>query len=296
MRRWGVLRFAVLALAAPLAAPAPPSEPPARAAAYVLAESRKSVSPAGEVAAAVRGPVTVLAGSARWDLESGSFPRTTANAVVMGDREGWLVDRKAGVAARANLQDVNALFLSPDGGEPGPFQSSVREVSVPPGTVSAGPSFEGRPTVRLRVTASWTLVTATPTRVGRVLARLNAVVDVLEEAPEGARSPLDDLERLFDVPRAVREALAPELARVPGLPVGVVVETDAELAVDYPGMAPPQQPDGRAPLTTRTEGRRTVSGLLSRAAAAGDAAAFVLPEGTRVVGIERLVESRETLR
>ena len=75
----------------------------------------------------------------------------------------------------------------------------------------------------------------------------------------------------------------------------VVVETDAELGVDYPGAAAPPS-DGRAPLRTRTETTRTVSELAVRPATEKDAARFALSEETRVVGIERLVEPRESLR
>jgi hypothetical protein len=262
---------------------------------YVLAESTKSITPAGERASAVRGTVTVLDGTARWDLETGTFPRTRSSSVVLGDRGGWLVDRKASVAARASTEDFRALFIPPAEGDAGPFQSVVKEVTVSAAELSKGPDFEGRVTVRLRTTASWSLVTSMPGCVSRVRCRLTAVLDTLEELTDAVRSPLDELDRLLDVPAAVREALAPELARARGFAVGVTVETEAELAVDYPGTTAPS-PDGGKPLKTRTESTRAVTSLVARPAADGDAAAFALPEETRVVGIERLVESRETLR
>jgi hypothetical protein len=291
------VRFsASLALVAALAAGSPAAPPaPRRVARYDLAESRKSVSPAGERASAVAGHVVVLGGTARWDLVGGTFPRTKANAVVLGERGGWLVDRKGRTAARAGLDELGALFVPAGAGDPGPFQSRVSEVEVPPAEVSKGPPFEGKPSSRLRVTASWDLVTTMPGRVGRARCRLTAVVDAVEEAAVDARSPLDDLGRLLDVPEKVREALAPELARVRGFPVGVVVETEAALAVDTPGMAS-AAPDGRSPLRTRTEATRTVSSLVSGNASEADAALFSLTEETRVVGIERLVEPLETLR
>jgi hypothetical protein len=237
----------------------------------------------------------VLGGNARWDLETGTFPRTRASTLVMGERDGWLLDRKASIAARASLDDVRGLFVPPGEGDPGPFQSSVSALVVPSAESTKGPTFEGRATVRLRITASWSLVTSMPGRVDRARCRLTAVVDAVDDAPGEARSPLDDLGRLIDVPAPVREALAPELARVRGFPVGVVVVTDAELGVDYPGaVAPPS--DGRRPLRTRTETTRVVSELVSRPATEADAAAYVLSEKTRVVGIERLVETLETLR
>lgn len=294
MRRWNMLRIPLLALTATVAvatAPAPP-EPLVR---YLLAESRRSVSPAGEQASAVRGTVTVLGGAARWDLESGTFPRTTASSVLLGERTGWLVDRKAGVAARAGLTELQSLFVSPTEGESGPFQSTVRDVRVSFGAPASGPAFLGRRMSRHVVSATWSLVTTMPGRVGRVRSRLSAVLDVIAETPAGAGSPLDDLGRLFDVPGAVREALAPELAALRGWPVGVKVETTSEQSVDYPGTTSPP-PDGRRPLTTRVETTRSVSDLVSRAAAARDRSTFELPESTRVVGIERLVEPRESLR
>ncbi|MFN7988082.1 MAG: hypothetical protein U0529_11455 [Thermoanaerobaculia bacterium] len=285
-----------VALASPLAA-GPPAAPPAprRVARYDLAESRKSVSPAGERASAVAGHVVVLGGTARWDLVGGTFPRTKADAVVLGERGGWLVDRKGPTAARAGLDELGALFVPPAAGDPGPFQSRVDDVVVPPAELSKGPAFEGRPSTRLRLTASWSLVTSMPGRVGRARCRLTALVDAVEEGAAEARSPLDDLGRLLGVPEKVREAIAPELARVRGLPVGVVVETEAELAVDGPGMAPPAA-EGRSPLRTRTEATRTVSSLVTGPEGEGDAALFPLTEETRVVGIERLVEPLETLR
>jgi hypothetical protein len=262
---------------------------------YVLVESRKTVSPAGEHARAVRGRVTVLGGTARWDLETGTFPRTKANGLLLGDRVGWLLDRRASVAARATLQDLRNLFIPPAEGDPGPFQSDVRDIEIPPARLTTGPSFEARPTTRLRISASWSLVTSMPGRVGRVRCKLTAAVDALGDPPEGIRSPLDDLGRLFDVPPHVLEVLAPELARLQGFPVRVVVDTDAELGVDFPGaVAPPS--DGRAPLRTRTETTRTVSELAVRPAESKDAERFTLSEETRVVGIERLVEPRELLR
>jgi hypothetical protein len=295
MRRWGVLPFPVAVLAGVLATTAavPPPAPPVCG--YVLAESRKSVSPAGERASAVRGRVSVLGGTARWDLESGTFPGATANTLVLGERGGWLVDRKTSVAARAGLDDVTALFVSPARGEPGPFQASVRNVEVSPAEVAAGPAFEGRPTTRRSLTATWVLVLAMPGRVGSVRNRLTAVVDLLPEPPPGVRSPLDDLGRLFDVPVLVKEALAAELASLAGWPVSVVVETDSVQAVDYPGAAAPPS-DERRPLQTFTQSRREVSSLASRPSRADDPAAFALSEETRVVGLERLVSPRETLR
>lgn len=258
-------------------------------------ESRKVVSAAGERASAVRGGVTVLGGTARWDLETGTFPRTKADSLLLGDRDGWLLDRKASVAARAKVEDVRNLFIAPAAGDSGPFQSAVSDLEAPPAELAKGPPFEGRPTTRLRVSASWSLVTSMPGRVGRVRCKLSASLDAVADLPEGTRSPLDDLGRLFDVPPAVLETLAPELGRLRGLPVRVVVETEAELGVDYPGMAEPPS-DGRAPLRTRTETTRTVSELAVRPATEKDAARFVLSDETRVVGIERLVEPRESLR
>lgn len=282
---------AVLALLA-LAEPSAPAGP---VVGYVLVESRKSVSPAGEQASAVRGNVTVFGGTARWDLETGTFPRTTANSLLLGDRGGWLLDRKASVAARAQVEDVHNLFVSPAEGDPGPFQSVVSDVEVPLAELVTGPPFEGRPTIRLRVTATWSLVTSMPGRVGRVRSKLTAVLDALGEPPDGTRSPLDDLSRLFDVPAQVLEALTPELGRLKGFPVSAVVETESKLGVDYPGAAAPPA-DGRAPLRTRTETSRVVSGLEARPAGAKDAASFALSEETRLVGIERLVGRRESLR
>lgn len=290
-----MLPVSVSLLAGILASTATPAPPPLPVVGYVLAESRKTVTPAGERASAVRGTVTVLDGTARWDLESGTFPGATAGSLILGDRGGWLVDRKASVAARAVLDDVTALFVSPAQGEPGPFQATVRDVKVSAVQVAAGPAFEGRPTTRRRLTASWVLAVTMPGRIGTVRSRLSSVIDVVADPPPGVHSPLDDLDRLFDVPEPLREALQGELASLGGWPVSVVVETDSTQAVDYPGTTSPV-PDGRRPLETRTESRREVSSLATRPARADDPAHFALSAETRVVGLERLVPPRETLR
>ncbi len=290
-----MLPIAVSLLAGMLASAAVPPPRTAPVVGYVLVESRKTVSPAGERASAFRGKATVLDGTARWDLDTGTFPGTTASSLILGERGGWLVDRKASVAARAGLEDVTALFVSPARGEAGPFQASVRDVEVSPAEVAAGPAFEGRPTTRRSVTASWVLVLAMPGRVGSVRSRLTAVVDLLPDPPPGVLSPLDDLGRLLEVPVPVKEALAAELASFAGWPVSVVVETDSVQAVDYPGAAAPPS-DERRPLQTFAQSRREVSSLSSRPSRADDPAAFALSEETRVVGLERLVEPREILR
>lgn len=282
-----------LALAAALSAP--PAEPAPRLARYVLAESSKTVSAAGERASAVRGVVEVLGGTASWRLETGTFPRSRANAVLLGDRGGWLVDRKGSVAARISADDLRALFVPPADGDPGPFRSAVRDVGVEPGAPESGPAFEGRATTRRRFTATWSLVASMPGREARIRTRLTAFVDLLDEPPAEVRSPLDDAGRLLDVPDAVREALDPVLSSFRGFPVGIVVRTEAEQSVDYPGMEAPA-PDGRKPLRMTSETTRTVSSLETRPAARGDAAAFELSDTIRAVGLERLAEPRELLR
>jgi len=119
--------------------------------------------------------------------------------------------------------------------------------------------------------------------------------DALEAAPDEVRSPLDDVSRLLDVPEAVLDALGPHLGAVRGWPVGVVVASDAELSTEHPGAAAGAVLEGR-PVTVRTEARREVADLVVGRAAPADLAALTVGEETRLVGIERLVEPRETLR
>lgn len=286
-----------MALAASLAAPAlAADDPPAPLVVrYTLAETRKTVSAAGERASAVRGTVTVCGGTARWDLTTGTFPRTTANTFLAGERGAWLLDRSVAVAARARMEDFRALFVPPEEGDPGPFRVSVRDLAVSAADPAKGPSFRGRTTRRHRFESEWSLVTSMPGRVGRVRTKLSVTIDALDEAPEEARSPLDDLSRLLDVPEAVREELSPLLGAVRGWPVGVVAVTDAELSAEHPGAAAGAVEQGR-PATVRTEVRREVADLVVGRAAPADLAALAIGEGTRLVGIERLVEPRETLR
>ncbi len=278
-----------------VALPAPPAEPAPRLARYVLAESSKTVSPAGERASAVRGVVEVLGGMASWRLESGTFPRSRANAVLLGERGGWLVDGKGSIAARISADDLRALFVPPANGDPGPFRSAVREVEVAAGAPERGSAFGGHATTRRSFTATWSLVTSMPGREARIRTRLSAVFDLLDEPPAEVRSPLDDPGRLLDVPDTVREALDPLLSSFRGFPVGIVVRTEAEQSVDYPGMEAPA-PDGRRPLRMTSETTRAVSGLETRPAAKGDAAGFELSDAIRAVGLERLSEPRELLR
>lgn len=290
-------RIALLALAASLAAPlrgadAPPA---ARVARYSLAESRKTVSAAGERASAVRGTVTVSGGTARWDLTTGTFPRTTANTFLAGERSAWLVDRSVAVAARARMEEFRALFVPPGEGDPGPFQVALRDLAVSAADPARGPSFRGGTTTRHRFEAKWSLVTSMPGRVGRLGTKLSLTVDALDRAPDEARSPLDDVSRLLDVPEEVREALAPLLGAVRGWPVGVVAVTEAELSAEHPGAVTDAVEEGR-PVTVRTEVRREVADLVVSRAAPADLAALAIGEETRLVGIERLVEARETLR
>jgi hypothetical protein len=292
-----MFRIGALVIAASLAAPALAGDaPPApRVARYTLAEFRKVVSAGGERASAVRGTVTVSGGTARWDLVTGTFPRSTANSFLVGERNAWLVDRTVSVAARARMEDLRALFVPPEEGDPGPFQASVRDLQVTAADPVRGPSFRGRPTARYRIQAGWSLVTSMPGRVGRIRTTLSLTFDALDPAPEEARSPLDDVSRLLDVPEAVREALAPHLGAIRGWPVGVVVVTDAELSAEPAGVAGGTVEE-RRPVTVRTESRREVADLVVGKAAPADLAGLTIGEETRLVGIERLVEPRETLR
>ena len=292
-----MLRIGLLALPACVAASlSAVAEPPApRLALYTLVESRKSVSAGGERASAVRGTVTVSGGAARWDLTTGTFPRSTAKAFLVGERSAYLLDRDAPVAARVTMDDLRALFVPPSDGEAGPFQAVVRDLSVDAAEPAAGQPFQGRATRRHRLEAKWSLVTSSPGRVGRIRTRLSATLDVVEEAPDEARSPLDDTARLLDVPAAAFEALGPHLDAIRGWPVRVVVTTEAELSSESVGGAAGPSEE-RAPVTVRSEARREVSDLVVRAAAPGETSALALGEETRLVGIERLVEPRETLR
>jgi len=288
-----VLRKAALLLAS-LVASGAFAEGPRREASYVLSEGRTVVSPAGERASAVRGTVVVRGGTARWDLESGTFPRSTASTILLGDRGGWLLERDESVAARATAEDLTALWVPAPTGEEGPFRSSVRGLAIQPPTAAPGPVFEGRPTKRHRLTADWSLETSTPGRVSTARTRLVATVVAVEDVDEEVLSPLDGFDRLLDLPGPVREEIAAALGAIPGWPVSVIVETESEHSSELPGIQA-ASPEGRRPLKTRVEAVRKVSALVLRPA--GEASsAFTLPERTRVVGIERLVTPRESLR
>ncbi len=288
-----MLRKAALLLAS-LVASGAFAEGPRREASYVLSEGRTVVSPAGERASAVRGTVVVRDGTARWDLESGTFPRSTARTLLLGEREGWLLAGDESVAARATAEDLTALWVPASDGEEGPFRSAVRGLEIEPTTAASGPVFEGRPTRRHRLTAVWSLETSTPGRVSTARTRLVATVVAVEDVGDEVRSPLDGFDRLLDLPGPVRQEVAAALGEIRGWPVSVVVETESEHSSELPGarVAPPE---GRRPLKTRVETARTISALVLRPAGESGSA-FSLPEKTRVIGIERLVTPRETPR
>ena len=134
-----------------------------------------------------------------------------------------------------------------------------------------------------------------PGRVGRVRCQLTAVVDAVDDPPGRDRRRSTTSDASSTSPRRSARRSPRSSPASGAFRCGVVVETEAELGVDYPGTAAPPS-DGRAPLRTRTETTRIVSELVSRPATEKDAAAFALSEETRVVGIERLVEPRESLR
>lgn len=288
-----MLRKAALLLVS-LAASGAFADGPRREASYVLSEGRTVVSPAGERASAVRGTVVIRDGTARWDLESGTFPRSTASTILLGERDGWLLARDESVAARATADDLTALWVPAPAGEEGPFRSAVRGLTIEPPTAASGPAFEGRPTRRHRLTAVWNLETSTPGRVSTARTRLVATVVAVEEIGDEVRSPLDGLDRLLDLPGPVRQEVVAALGALSGWPVSVVVETESEQTSELPGVRM-ASPEGGRPLMTRVEAVRTVSALVLRPAGESGQV-FTLPEKTRVVGIERLVTPRETLR
>lgn len=254
-------------------------------ASYDVTESSRTITPAGERNRAWAGTVRVAGGRARWDLAHGTFPRSSAAAAIADGPVVTLLDPKERLSASATADDFTALFKGRPATE-GPAAGSVTDVSVRLQPEGSGRSFEGRKTARFALEASWTLVVSTPGRVNRVAVEVKGTIETLDEP--GARSPFDDLARLLPARGAAAEALDAELARLPGLPVSVLLDVVSKASAEMPGM-----PSGTEPPPRRTEARETivrrVSNLAVRKGAPSDDALFAIPDDFHTRGLDRIV-------
>jgi hypothetical protein len=285
-------RFA-FTLAASLVA-APPAEASAAAdnlpqlVTYELAESTRSVTPAGERTVSAGGTVVARGGDARWNLTHGTFPRSSATAVVAGCDGLVLLDGESKVAARATTADFADLFLGrpSDSGSAAP---AVRDVSAALRRDGVGRPFQDRETSRFRLEAAWTVVLSSPGRITRVKTEATGIVESVELAE--ARSALDALFRLLPARGAAREALEAEFAKVTGLPVFVEISITSTSSTEAPGIPSGTEPPPK-PLTAHSTVTRRVRNLAARPGARGDEALVAVPEDFRARPLDRLLVGR----
>ena len=275
-----VLAAALLSGAAPAAGPVRPL-----LAAYDVAESTRTLTPAGERNGGTTGSVRVAGGRARWEVPHGTFPRSTASVAIADGPLVTLLDTKERLAASATPDDFSALFRGRPATE-GSAAASLRDVTarlVPDGK---GRSFEGRPTAKFVLEAGWTLVLSTTGRVTRVTTAVRGVIETLDEP--AARSAFDDVGRLVPARGEAAEALGAELAKLPGLPVWTALDVTSKSAVEQPGMPSGTEPPPR-PLETRQTVTRRLSNLSVRAGSPADDGLFAIPDDFHSRGLDRIV-------
>jgi hypothetical protein len=255
---------------------------------YELAESTRSVTPAGERTVSAGGTVVARGGDARWELTHGTFPRSSATSVVT-NRDGLvLLDREAKVAARATPSEFADLFLGRPS-DPGSASPAVKDISAVLRRDGAGRPFQERPTSRFRLDAVWTVVLSSPGRITRVKTEAAGVVESVEMIE--ALSPLDALLRLLPARGAAREALDAELTKVTGLPVFVEISLNSTSSTEAPGIPSGSEPPPK-PLTAHSTVTRRVRSLAMRPGVRGDEARVAVPEDFRTRTLDRLLVGR----
>jgi hypothetical protein len=263
------------------------AEPAARpdVVSYELTESTRTFTPAGERTRTSAGTVSIAGGKARWELaRTAAFPRSSAGVAIVDGAVVTLLDTKERLAASATLDDFTALFRGRPATE-GAAAVAVKDVSAKVQPGGAGRVFEGRPTARFSVDASWTLVVSAPGRIARVATSVKGTIDALDEP--AARSAFDALGRLLPARGEAAEALDAELARVQGLPVSASFDVASKTSVEQPG--PPSAADPPpAPVETRQTIARKVEKLAVRKGAPADDALFSIPEDFHSRSLERI--------
>jgi hypothetical protein len=142
------------------------------------------------------------------------------------------------------------------------------------------------PTARWRVELKWTLVVMLPGGISSVRHTTRGTIETAEVSE--ARSPFDDLSRLFAARGEAREALEAELGKVAGLPVAVFLESTAESSGQAVASAAAAGTAER-PFTTTTTVKRVVSKLVRVRLRPQDEVLFTVPSGFKSRGLERLL-------
>jgi len=274
----------VLAAALLSGAPSAVSPPRPALASYDVTESVRTVSPAGETARATGGTVRVSGGRARWELSHGTFPRSSAAVAIADGALVTLLDPKERLAASATSEDFTALFRGRPATE-GSAAASLRDVAVRVTPDGPGRAFEGRPTARYALDASWTLVLSTTGRVARVTTSVTGTIEVVDEP--AARSAFDALGRLLPARGEAAEALDAELAKLPGVPVLAALDVASKSTVEQPGMPSGTEPP-RRPIESRQTIARKLANLAVRPGAAADDSLFAIPDDFHSRGLDRL--------
>ncbi len=240
-----VLAAALLSGAAPAAGPVRPA-----LAAYDVAESTRTVSPAGERNGGTAGAVRVAGGRARWERRARDVPAL--------DGDGRDRRRAARHAPRheggpRGLRDARGLL----GAVPGPARHgrqrgrvAARRLRAPrPGR--EGPRVRGPADVEVRARGA---LDARPLDDRPRHARRDGAPGRDRDARPSRRRARRSTTSGASFPRAATRptALEAELAKLPGLPVRVSFDVTSKSSVEQPGMPTGTEPPPR-PLETRAD-------------------------------------------
>ncbi len=287
--RWAL--FVVLpGLAAALPAPSAPPAPAVNVAEYLLSETFRATTPRGEIAGGAEGHVTVLAGRALWQLESGHFPRSAANAVLVETGTVTLLDRAEKTYAEAPWADFDRLFSDPSAPDSGSAAAVIRDLTVSLRPTGALAPFDGRPSARHILELKYALIVSTPGRNATITHEVRAAIVTVAGLDE-ARSSFDDLRRLFRLRGAAREAVEAELSHLDGWPVSVRIESAAVWTSEPVGVAKDPSAAQPLPLKSGATVTREVSAFLRRPATEADAGRLRIPEEFRSQPFEHMVRA-----
>ena len=265
-----------------------PSVDPARLVEYRVTEMVRSVTPHGPSSSALVGSIAVSAERARWELEAGTFPHSTASIALAHRGAVTLLDTAEKISAVTSVAEFDSLLRGMSSGESGGTDSSIRDVELSVKPDGVGRFFQGAPTRRFTIDLRWVLAVQSPGRFVRVRSSMQGIIETAPDC-EDARSPFDDLSRLLPLRGEALDALTPELHRVSGFPVFVSFEMSSELQSEPVG---PNVAEGmqQTPRTTTTV-TRSVSRLQRRKREPTDGSRFEAPEEFRLRGLERLRRS-----
>lgn len=284
-----LLLASLLALEPALFAADPPGTQPPPVVSYRLSEIVKSRTPGGEMGSALSALVTVQGERARLESER-PLPRSSVRVVLSGEKGLTFLDLAEKLAAAGTREDFQALFQGRAGADTGTAANAYREVSASIERDGAGKPVDGRASTRYRVQMSYILRTLTPGRVQNVKSEIKGTIETLDL--DAARSPFDDLSRLFLVRGDVREAADRELAKVKGLPVAVSLEAVSEMSAEVmavPGGGAPDSEPPQPPLKSTRTVTRKLTALSVREGKVQSPALFDVPEDFHDRGLDRLL-------